>query len=54
MRQPAIHKALADLMFAARKLVACPDEDDLFWHPMRETQGAAERRFDKLRKDLAA
>lgn len=53
IRDPHVFKALADLMYAAEKLVATPDESALFWHPMRETLSAAERRFDALRNGKA-
>lgn len=49
IRDPHVYKALVDLMYAAEKLVAAPDENALFWHPMRETLTAAEKRFDKMR-----
>lgn len=54
IRDPKVHKALCDLLFAAEKLVAGPDENDLFWHPERESYGEAEQRFDRLRRELAA
>ena len=36
IRKPEIHKALADLLWAASQLSAGPDEAGLFWHPDRE------------------
>ena len=48
IRDPAIHKALCHLLFAAEKLVAGPDENALFWHPARDAYTAAEKRFDEL------
>lgn len=52
IRDPAIHKALIDLMFAAKKLVAGSDEDALFWHPAQEARSTAEKRFDRLRAEM--
>lgn len=45
IRDPAIFKALIDLLHAAEKLVAAPNEDMLFWHPARELYARAEARF---------
>lgn len=50
---PQVYHALCVLLGAAEKLVAAPDEDALFWHPVRETLSAAEKRFDKLRAGVA-
>jgi hypothetical protein len=51
--RPHIYKALCDLLLAAEKLVAGPDENALFWHPERETLTEAELRFEQLRQELA-
>lgn len=50
IRQPAVHKALVDLLHAAAHLVAGPDEGSLFWHPPREALTDAERRFEAMRR----
>ncbi len=52
IRDPAVFKALIDLMEAASLLVAAPDEDQLFWHPDRESRSAAEKRFEQLRRQM--
>ncbi len=53
IRDPAIHKALMDLLYAVEKLVAGPNENDLFWHPERESYSEAEKRFDDIRSKLS-
>lgn len=53
IRDPEVFHALTILLNAAQKLVAGPDENALFWHPRREELTEAEKRFDKLREELA-
>lgn len=48
IQDPAIHKALTVLLFAAEKLVAGPNEDALFWHPSVEPLTAAELRWQAM------
>ena len=48
IQDPQVYKALSDLLFAAEKLVAGPDEKALFWHPAREPYSEAEKRFERL------
>lgn len=52
-RDGKVYQAVSLIRHTVAKITGVPLDDEVFWNPQREAFSTAEKRFEKLRKELA-